>query len=82
MAYWNEQFTKKKQKDMFSQKHKKVEHKTPYPIYESVPIPTATAWQERIQIRKKERLFKIIGGIIILFVCISGIYAVLWAAGV
>jgi cytochrome b subunit of formate dehydrogenase len=82
MAYWNEQFSRKKQKEMFKKRIKKTEHKTPYPMYEMYNAGVSTTWQEREVIRKKEKMFKIIGGIIILFVLISGICGIMWASGV
>ena len=82
MAYWNEQFSRKKQKEMFKKRIKKTEYKTPYPMYEMYNAGVSTTWQEREVIRKKEKMFKIIGGIIILFVLISGICGIMWASGV
>lgn len=82
MAYWNEQFSRKKQKEMFKKRIKKTEHKTPYPMYEMYNAGVSASWQGREIIRKKEKKFKIIGGIIILFVCICGFYLIHWALGV
>jgi len=76
MAYWNEQFSRKKQKEMFKKKIKKTEHKTPYPMYESVPRSFTTSWQERAEIHRKERMFKIIGGIIISIVFVCGVVGI------
>jgi len=78
MAYWNEMYTKRKQKEMLKKVIKK--DNSPYPSYDMVPRTTTTSWQERARERRKERNFWIVGGVIIAIVVACGIFGILWVA--
>ena len=83
MGYWNEDYTRKKQKQMLrdavERERQQSPTTTPRPLYrEYYSSPRSNDW---IRQKEKERRFWIFGGVIIGIVFIAGIFSIIWAAG-
>ncbi|HIJ11649.1 TPA: hypothetical protein HA278_06335 [Candidatus Woesearchaeota archaeon] len=81
MGYWNEGYSRKKQKEMTRAAVEQERQKPlvkPKPLYrEYYSSQRRSDWQAQ---RQKEQRFWILGGVIIGIVAIAGIFAIVWAA--
>ena len=81
MGYWNEGYTRKKQKEMLRnavEQERQRKLNKPKPLYRN--HYSSTRSNSYITQRKKERQFWILGGVIIGIVFIAGMFAIIWAA--